>query len=73
MLIYLIIQFFRIVYAWAKKLNNGFVQLIGDIAYAMGIGIAGNGLYNWLTDQPYTIFAIFVGVLGIIFGAILKR
>lgn len=72
-IIILFMNFFRIVYGWAKQQNNGFIQLIGDIAYAMGIGIAGNGLYNWLTNQPYTIFAIFVGILGIIFGAILKR
>lgn len=73
MLIYLTIQFFRIVYGWARNRNGRFVRIIGDIAYAMGIGIAGNGLYNWLTNQPFTIFAIFVGVLGIIFGSILKR
>lgn len=73
MIIYLIVHFFRIVYGWARNRNSGFVKLVGDIAYAMGIGIAGNGLYNWLTNQPYTFFAIFVGVLGIIFGAILKR
>lgn len=46
---------------------------MGDISYALGIGVAGNGLYELFTKNIMELYALFIGIFAIIGGTILRE
>ena len=53
-----------------RKFN--IIFYLGDIFYAVGIGVSGNGFYEFLTKGNFETLAISYGLCAIIIGAILR-
>jgi hypothetical protein len=51
----------------------GVLYYLGDVLYATGIGISGNGFYDYITQETFQTTAILTGVSAIISGAILRK
>jgi hypothetical protein len=51
----------------------GVLHYIGDVLYAIGIGVSGNGLYDFITKENFELTAIITGLFAIISGAILRK
>ncbi|MDD3466544.1 MAG: hypothetical protein PHE67_05270 [Campylobacterales bacterium] len=50
------------------------IYYFGDISYAIGIGVSGNGIYDYLKDgKTFNAVAIFGGLCAIILGAYVRR
>ena len=56
-----------------KEKNAKYFYLMGDISYALGIGVAGNGLYELFTKNIMELYALFIGIFAIIGGTILRE
>lgn len=49
------------------------IYYFGDISYAIGIGVSGNGIYDYLKDGSVNSVAIFGGLCAIILGVYVRR
>lgn len=54
-------------------LKYNIIFYVGDVSYALGIGVAGNGIYDYMKDDSVQAIAIFGGFCAIIGGAYLRR
>ena len=80
--VFLILYFLVLLYKWhstklkkilLKERNAKFFYFLGDISYALGIGVAGNGFYELLSKSINELYAIIIGMFAIIGGTILRE
>lgn len=61
-------------YVASYLVRNQIIYYFGDISYAIGIGVSGNGIYDYLKDsKAINSVAIFGGLCAIILGAYVRR
>jgi hypothetical protein len=61
-------------FATSYLIRYQIIYYFGDISYAIGIGVSGNGIYDYLKDgKTFNAVAIFGGLCAIILGAYVRR
>jgi hypothetical protein len=70
-LIFLFVHLIKQITLYLEQI--GVLYYIGDILYATGIGVSGNGFYDLITKEIIEMTAIIVGLFAIISGAILRK